>query len=110
MERKRTVWIVNKGGHTYRKAEEFGNLIAVTEGKINPFRPDRLAFELASKLKHAHSDDYLLLSGPPMANALAMILWLHHFGTVNALQWSATNRNYEMRTIDSEIKELMDGD
>lgn len=108
MDRKPTVWIINKGGHTYRKAEKFGALVPVTTDKINPFRPDRLALEIASKLKHGYVEDFLLLSGPPIANALAICLWLRKFPTVNVLQWSANGREYELRTIDSEIlEELM---
>ena len=106
-ERTPTVWIVNEGGHvTYSKAKRFGTLVPLTRRNINPFRPDRLALELATKLKTGQEDDYLLLSGPPIANALALYLWLSTFDTANLLIWS-TEGDYELRTVSSDLRKLM---
>lgn len=102
MERAKTVWIINKGGHPYAPAKRFGNLVPLTEGRINPFRPDRLALEASKKLVLAKQDDFLLLGGPPMLCCLVFFLWLSKFPTVNLLQWDAKEREYVVKTMDGE--------
>ncbi len=103
-----TVWIVNDAGHPYEKAETFGNTISLTEGAINPFKPDRLARVLASKLKESRQDDRLLLSGSPMVNALALVLWFQKHSKCNTLQWSFKYKRYELKTIQlRSLEEMM---
>lgn len=90
-----TVWIVNKAGHPTAKAEKFGRVVPLTTGAVNPFRPDRLMYLIGSRLQLAHQDDYVLISGLPILNALVTTMWLQKFPFIKFLQWSTQDRDYK---------------
>jgi hypothetical protein len=66
----------------------------LTTGNINPFRVDRQIYLVGQQLQHAEAGDYLLISGLPILNAVALSLWLERFGKANILQWSTNNEDY----------------
>lgn len=95
-----TVWIVNEAGHNYAPAEKYGELKRLTMGDINPLQPDRLAYHLARGIGgYTAEDDFLLVSGTPTVNALALVLWLQRWKKAKLLQWNAIEENYELSTI-----------
>lgn len=94
MTRTPVVWIVNEGGHTYEKAEQFGRLIALTRGNVNHFNLDRLMVNVGPRLQAATEDDYLLVSGTPILNGLVVSMWLAKFSKANLLQWSTRADGY----------------
>jgi len=93
-DRRKTVWIVNEGGHDYSAAETFGNLIPVTVGAINPFNPDRIMVNVREIFKLARADDWVLISGNQMLCMVVFAMWLERFGTANILQWSTKKHIY----------------
>jgi hypothetical protein len=107
METKTTtakVWIVNEAGHPYEKAREVvGECVFdyLTVGNVNPLRVDRMLFHLAKGIaKYSRKDDYVLISGTPMLNAGAILLWVLFHKSARVLQWNAKKRNYELTTIE----------
>jgi hypothetical protein len=92
--RQKVVWVVNEGGHNYDPARKFGRLMPLTTGNINHFNLDRLMVTLAPRLKSAEQEDYLLISGTPILNALVVAMWLTRFPRANLLQWSAMKMDY----------------
>jgi len=71
-ERKKKVFIINKSGHNYQPAEEFGELIYLSEGNINPFRISRIAEEFKGILStQAQDGDYIVPTSVGAFNALA---------------------------------------
>lgn len=95
-----TVWIANECGHSYDDAKRFGELKSLTVGNINPLRPDRLAFNIARGIaRYADEKDYLLVSGTPTVNMIALELWLSRFGTVQLLQWNAKTKEYSLSIL-----------
>jgi hypothetical protein len=99
-----TVWIVNESGHDYDKALEAvpnGELKPLTVGRVNPHQVDRLSDEIAQGIgRYAQPGDYLLISGTPVLNLLAGILWSMRFGDMNLLQWDAKFREYKKYKVD----------
>lgn len=96
----RTVWIVNRSGHDYSEAEKYGKLKPLTIDDVNPLQVDRLASHLARGIgSFASEGDFLLISGTPIINGLAIHLWLRHFGSCKVLQWNAKARDYELTTL-----------
>lgn len=89
------VWVVNKAGHPVTKAERFGRLVPLTTGAVNPFRPDRLMFLIGPRLAMADQEDYVMISGLPILNALVMTMWLTKFPFIKILQWSTQDRDYK---------------
>lgn len=102
-----TVWLVNEGGHDYSSLEEFGRVVPLTRGGVNPFGPDRLMVMLAARLAHANSDDYLAISGLPLLNALAIAMWLVRFGRVRLLQFSTKQSRYQKLEVSFAAVERM---
>ncbi len=91
------VFIVNRAGHDFSSAEVFGELISITTGNINVFRPDRDLFKIQEVLKDFDpTKDYLLLSGNMFANAMAVAFILMHNDTdkITFLVFDAKNNTY----------------
>lgn len=108
----KTVWIVNEAGHDYDRAKDIAGsdcqFSYLTEDNINPHRVDRLSKHIArGVIRFAKKDDYILISGTPMVNALAVLIWLKHFKTCSVLQWDAKGRKYTLTTLDMDHLERM---
>lgn len=108
----RTVWVVNEAGHDYEKAREIAGASAkfsyLTEDEINPHRVDRLSKHIARGIiKHASPKDFVLISGTPMVNVLAVYIWMIHFGVCKVLQWDAKQRCYRLTTLEDEATRNM---
>jgi hypothetical protein len=88
------VWVVNNAGHDMSAAERFGRLMPLTTGSVNPFNVDRLMANIAPRLQHAQEEDYVLISGLPLLNAVVLLLWLAKFPHVKLLQYSVKRRGY----------------
>lgn len=100
-----TVWIANRAGHDYSKAERYGKLESLTVGnKMNPTRTDRLAYTLARAIGGfvKSKDDFLLVSGSPPINQMAFYLWMSRFGECRLLIWDAKARDYVLNTVTSD--------
>jgi len=103
-KRPTTIWIVNEAGHDYEKARDlFDSNIKfsyLTENEINPHHVDRLAKHIAKGvIKYARKEDYVLVSGTPMVNVLAIWIWLLFHKECNVLQWDAKSRAYRKSTL-----------
>jgi len=96
-----TVWIVNAGAHNYDKAEKFGELNVLTEGRVNVFGVDNLKQELVEKLRegNAEKNDYVLVSGYSVPNTIVSHYFLKKFGFVKFLLWEANHRRYMAVTM-----------
>ncbi len=99
------VFIVNRNpGHNYEGARKFGRLVAVTEGRLDIFVTDRLMIDLDAGLAgFREQEDYLLLSGNVVVNALAamVLAWRHE--TVQLLVFDAKGKRYEPRLVSETI-------
>ena len=96
------VFIVNKAGHDFSSAESFGELVPVTTGNINVFRPDRDLFRIQEVLfDFDPQEDYLLLSGNVFANAMAVacIYYKYPYENLSFLVYDAKNNKYLKHTL-----------
>lgn len=89
-----TVWLINKGGHNYESLKEYGVVIPITDGGVNPFNPDRLWATIDSKLRLAEPGDWVAISGLQMLNGVVFVYWIKKFGEINLLQWSVGKKKY----------------
>lgn len=105
--RQPVVWLINQGGHDYETAKKFGRLMPMTTGGVNVFSPDRLMVTIGPRLKVAAVEDYLVVSGSPLLNALVVAMWLHRFEKANLLLWSHKAEEYKLVTVTaSTVKRL----
>lgn len=102
-----TVWIANEAGHPYHKIrEKLGEdtiIKSLSLGDINPLRVDRIAWHLGNGIaKFVKESDYLLISGTPIVNALALTMWLQMHSKVKLALWDAKKREYIISTVERE--------
>ncbi len=102
-----TVWIANEAGHPYHKVRDIlGDGVRIKPlslGDVNPLRVDRLSWHLARGIaRFATEKDYLLISGSPVVNALALTLWLQMFQTCQLVLWDAKKSEYIISTVERE--------
>ena len=93
-----TVYIVNKGGHDYSPAEEFGELVFLTEGVLEPTAVSQMYREIKEKLKNSNPEDYILLTSLTVTCAVAAAIFASKHSRVNFLLFSKGNR-YVERTL-----------
>jgi len=108
-----TIWIVNEAGHDFSRATDAvpGAMIQpLTIGDINPTSFDRLMFNAARGIgKFAKAEDFILISGTPILNAIVVALWMQQFKICNILQWDARKRRYQKFVISSDrMKDVLD--
>ncbi len=106
----RRVWVANESGHDYVPAEQYGEVKPLTIGNQNTFRLDRLLAHITRGIcKFTHEDDYLLISGSPVINAIAFQVWLQTHPRCNLLQWRAKTREYLLTTVTrAQVERLVD--
>lgn len=99
-----SVWIVNKGSHPYHRADKFGQLRVLTEGRVNVFSIDNLTADICNKLvASAGPDDLLLISGYAIPNGIAISWFLKKFGRARMLVWGATRQEYTALTLNNDL-------
>jgi hypothetical protein len=97
---KSSVWIVNAGAHSYHKAEKFGELKVLTEGRVNVFGVDNLRKDLVERLNaEGKKNDFVLISGYSIPNGIVMHWFLKKFGFCKMLVWEANHRRYMALTL-----------
>lgn len=102
-----TVWVANEAGHPYHKIKEkLGDEVQIKSlslGDINPLRVDRLTWHLGRGIaKFVKEGDCLLISGTPIVNALALVMWLQMFTKCKLAIWDAKKREYIISTVERE--------
>jgi hypothetical protein len=100
------VYIINKSGHDYSKAEKYGEIVYLSEGKVNPMQVTKLYREFSEALANSDKDDYLLITGLPIMSCIASSIMAHKHGYVNWLIWHPVRKDYVERSI--LIGELVD--
>lgn len=98
------VYITNDTGLDYRKAEGYGELVPLTVGPVDVFRPELTKRMIEHGLSQWTAEDYLLVSGSSLAAALAAAYLATAGDTdeeavVKFLLFDAKGRDYFVRTI-----------
>lgn len=94
------VYIVNEGSHDYSDAGQYGELVTLSEaGKISRHSPSTIFIEFIKVLKDSSSDDYLLLSGLALVNAIAAGIMSRLHGKVNFLLFHQNKGTYIKRDV-----------
>lgn len=101
MERRPKVYVVSKGSHDYKTAEEYGEVVFLYDEtrKPNVFASDALVKEVEEKLADSTEEDYLILAGSMLPSAVAFHVLIEKHRHVHNLLYSFKNNNYELRTV-----------
>lgn len=101
------VYICNDTGLDFTKAQNFGELVRVTNGPLNMFRPGIIKAEVQHAMQDFNlKEDYLLPAGGALAVGFAFH-WLALYGatddeeaTVKLLLFDSKTREYVARSVD----------
>lgn len=93
------VFITNDAGLDFRAAEQFGQLVRCTTGKLNVYSPDRVAAEMQRALSVFREGDYLLPVGGALSMIFAGMYLPDHLKRVQLLVYDAKLAVYIVRTI-----------
>ena len=93
------VYVVNNANHDYSKAEQYGELMYVTRGKLPIFKTSTVRAMLEKGLVKFTKDDYLLISGPAIVNIIAATILYNKFDIVKFLVFDAKQQDYVVRHL-----------
>ena len=93
------VYIVNNANHDYSKAEQYGELVYVTRGKLPIFKTSTVRTMLEKGLVKFTKNDYLLISGPAIVSVMAATVLYNKFDTVKFLVFDAKQQDYVVRHL-----------
>ncbi len=79
------VYIVNKSFHDFSDAKKFGELIYLSEGRMDRYEINNMARQFEEVMKDSTSEDYIALCALSAMNAIACWLFGIKHGTLNLL-------------------------
>ncbi len=88
------VYIVNKSSHDFSRAGEFGNLIFMSEGRLNRFGTNDMIRKFQDAMRNSKEDDYLLPCSLNTANIIAASVFACKHKRLNLLLFKATTGEY----------------
>ncbi len=89
------VFVINAYGNPIESAARFGKIVELTEGTINPFAVDRLAWTLAPGLADFdNEEDYLMLTGPGSGYMVVASMLFSRFNRIKCLRYESSIRDY----------------
>lgn len=86
------------------KAEQFGEIVFISEAYINAFSPPEAIATIESRLTEIGFDkdrDYICMTGQALKIALLQTVAVIKYGVVQVLMWDATTSDYRIRNISS---------
>ncbi|GAF83863.1 unnamed protein product, partial [marine sediment metagenome] len=76
-----------QSGHDYEPAMEFGELIYLSEGYWSRYDVNKMYREFTYRLEGSQRDDFILLTGLPVMQCLAVSIFAMKHGRINILQF-----------------------
>lgn len=97
------VWVVHdKLTYGFDKAERYGEIVNLSEGRINIFNTDVLQSQILPNLLKVEKEDYLLIVGHALICYYAINYVVRKFGYARCLLYAAGTGNYKAIRIDDE--------
>jgi len=97
MERQRKVYIINRGGHDFSNAREFGEFVYLSEGKMDRYSTARMYRQFADILQYSEEEDLLLQTGLGTMTSIASAIFGYLHNRINLLLYR--NGKYIERTV-----------
>lgn len=80
-----TVYIINRSNHNFDAAKNYGELVYLSEGKMNKYATNSMLRVFSDQLENSTKDDYLLLCSLNIMNSLACAIFAFKHGCLNLL-------------------------
>ena len=79
------VFIVNKSAHDFSPAENFGEIIFLSEGPMNRYATNNMHRKFIDVLKDSSKEDYIVPCSLNVMNSIASAIFARMHGTLNLL-------------------------
>ena len=96
---RRKVYIVNRGMHDYSGAEEFGEIIYMTEGVQNRTAMANMVRMFRPIIRKSNKMDYIVISSLSTMVAVACVLFVIKHRRLNVLLFDAKESIYLVREL-----------
>lgn len=94
------VYVVNDMNHDFEKATRYGEITFVTEGKVPIFKTEVVKKMMKETLTNFDPEtDYLLLSGPTILCAIAVLMLSTHNAPIKTIIFDAKEQDYTVRHL-----------
>ena len=91
------VYVVNRGGHDYRAAERFGELVYCSDGEMDKWDINQMYRQMSQALDGSGDEDYILLTSLTSLCSVACAVFAARHGRLNLLIYK--DGDYVARTI-----------
>lgn len=98
------VFIINKGGHDFSAASDFGELIYITEGSIPALQTNNMYRSAAEAMATSQPTDHLLITGPTNMCIIAASVFARMHGKLNLLLYRDGKYVERKINVDALIK------
>ena len=95
------VFIVSDSGHDFSDAKRFGELVVMSQGRVNKYQITGMRRLFAPFIDASSPNDYIVQSGPSIMNAVACAMFAARHKCLNLLLFygTATDYSYLQRRI-----------
>lgn len=98
-----TVYIVSWQGQNVEQAKNFGRLKAITTGRIESFKLDRLSRLVHDALKDSQPGDWIVPTGHMILGILTAVEFIRLHNRVNFLIWHTLHQKYIPRIMHYQL-------
>ena len=99
MNDKRKVYVVSKGFHSFSAAEQYGELIYLSEVPIGRTQVSNILRMFIPKLANSKEDDLIVITGLSVMCALACSIFAMKHRRLNLLLFDAAKDGYVKRSV-----------
>lgn len=79
------VFIVNKSSHDFKAANEYGEVIFLSEGPMNRYATNSIMRQFKEMMKNSSSEDFIVPCSLNVMNAVACAIFAYKHGRLNLL-------------------------
>ena len=97
MNPKRRVYVVNLSAHDFSPAEEYGELVFLSEGPMNRYSVNNMYRLFEKMLRASLPEDYIVPCSLNVMNSIACAIFAHKHGRLNLLLYK--NGTYVERNL-----------
>ena len=82
---KPKVYVVSGSSHDFSQAKKFGELVFLSEGPMNRYAVNDMYRQFWARMEGSNEDDYLLVCGLAIMNAVAASILMSKHNKINYL-------------------------
>ena len=85
------VYIVNKSAHDFSPANDYGELIFLSEGPMNRYATNHMHRKFTSMMEDSTENDHIVPCSLNVMNSIACAIFAHRHGKLNLLLFKEGN-------------------